>query len=90
MFYPVKSPMTIYPNEMVAARCTMYNNQTHVVRIGSTGKDEMCNFYIMYYVDRMDHNLERKICFTPGPPNFYWQNLFDVPKSINEQSSTFP
>ncbi|KPM11572.1 peptidylglycine alpha-hydroxylating monooxygenase Y71G12B.4-like protein [Sarcoptes scabiei] len=87
MFYPIDKPITIESGEMIVARCTMYNNQSHIVRIGSTGNDEMCNFYIMYYVERMDHNLKRKICFTVGPPTFYWDILLDVPKRINYESS---
>lgn len=31
----------------------------------------MCNFYLMYYVEK-DEPLEMKYCFSDGPPYFYW------------------
>ncbi|XP_067938308.1 peptidyl-glycine alpha-amidating monooxygenase B-like [Watersipora subatra] len=51
-FYPMKQEHTINPKDILAARC-VYNstNQDTVTRIGSTHKDEMCNFYMMYYVE---------------------------------------
>lgn len=61
MFYPVRRPLTIRQGDWVAARCTMYNFLDETVNIGSTGNDEMCNFYIMYYVNRMDRILDRKV-----------------------------
>lgn len=39
----------------------------------ATNADEMCNFYLMYYVDHGEP-LERKYCFTSGPPKYYWSN----------------
>lgn len=91
MFYPVPSPgATIAPGDLVAARCTMHNNLTHTVYIGSTGNDEMCNFYLMYYVDRMDRILERKVCVTPGPPTFYWNAAMEVPKRVDYEASQWP
>lgn len=33
----------------------------------------MCNFYLMYYVDNGDP-LDRKACYQPGPPQYYWKN----------------
>ncbi|KAH9424997.1 hypothetical protein DERP_009222 [Dermatophagoides pteronyssinus] len=90
MFYPIHEKISIRPGDMVVARCTMYNNQSHPVQIGSTGDDEMCNFYIMYYVERMDHNLKKKICFTVGPPNFYWETILQVPRQVTEETEKFP
>ncbi|XP_065177588.1 peptidyl-glycine alpha-amidating monooxygenase-like [Sycon ciliatum] len=51
-FYPVPDPsIVIRPDDIVTARCT-YNTtgQDHYIRAGSTREDEMCNFYMMYYV----------------------------------------
>lgn len=87
MFYPIKKSLTIRQGDWVAARCTMYNFQDKTVRIGSTGDDEMCNFYIMYYVNRMDRILDRKVCFTAGPPYYYWKFDINVPKQIDGQAS---
>ena len=51
MFYPVTNKLSIRKGDVVAARCTMKNFVDHDVSIGSTGEDEMCNFYMMYYVE---------------------------------------
>lgn len=87
MFYPVRRPLTIRQGDWVAARCTMYNFLDETVNIGSTGNDEMCNFYIMYYVNRMDRILDRKVCFTAGPPYYYWKFDINVPPQINKEAS---
>ena len=34
MFYPTEKDVTIKQGDYVAAVCTMYNTQTHIVRIG--------------------------------------------------------
>lgn len=79
MFYPAESKnMTIRKGDVMAARCTMNNYLTHAVRIGSTGDDEMCNFYMMYYVNG-DTILNQKYCFTSGPPFYYWANDRTIP-----------
>lgn len=38
----------------------------------ATNEDEMCNFYLMYYVEN-DEPLKRKYCFGSGPPKYYWR-----------------
>ncbi|KAF7389065.1 hypothetical protein HZH66_010202 [Vespula vulgaris] len=55
------------------ARCTMQNMRDTWTNIGPTNEDEMCNFYLMYYVEN-DEPLNMKYCFTPGPPVYYWEN----------------
>jgi peptidylglycine monooxygenase len=77
MFYPVEKDVTIQQGDYIAAVCTMYNSKSRVVRIGATKNDEMCNFYMMYWVDG-DQLLEDNVCASPGPPNYYFaqdQNL---------------
>ena len=93
MFYPVKdSNIVIRENDIMAARCTMDNFVNHIVRIGSTGNDEMCNFYMMYYVNG-DRILQKKYCFSPGPPYYYWTSdpLVSsegiVPKTVDIEAS---
>ncbi|XP_052793930.1 peptidyl-glycine alpha-amidating monooxygenase-like isoform X2 [Mya arenaria] len=51
-FYPVKGDIAINPGDILAARCT-YNStgRGRATYIGSTSEDEMCNFYIMYYMN---------------------------------------
>jgi peptidylglycine monooxygenase len=90
MFYPVEGKdMTISEGDVMAARCTMNNFQSHTVRIGSTGNDEMCNFYMMYYVDG-DRILNKKYCFTSGPPFYYWSTdslVGTVPEKVDIDAS---
>ncbi|XP_034949913.1 peptidylglycine alpha-hydroxylating monooxygenase [Chelonus insularis] len=86
MFYPVHNNVTITEGDTVAARCTMYSTRDTWTSIGPTNNDEMCNFYLMYYVEN-DEPLEMKYCFTRGPPNFYWHlsRLQNIP---NREAST--
>lgn len=73
MFYPVENTEPIKQGDRVAARCTMESNRQRITKIGATNEDEMCNFYLMYYVDN-DEPLDMKYCFTAGPPYYYWNN----------------
>lgn len=73
MFYPVNNNETIIRGDIIAARCTMKSNRKRITEIGATNNDEMCNFYLMYYVEN-DEPLEMKYCFTQGPPVYYWKN----------------
>ncbi|KAF2359153.1 Copper type II ascorbate-dependent monooxygenase C-terminal [Trinorchestia longiramus] len=79
MFYPIATNTTIRKGDRVAARCTMVSDRETVTRIGSTGKDEMCNFYMMYYTDV--EPLVQKLCFSLGPPFYSWSrnDLRNIP-----------
>lgn len=75
MFYNVTNPgMTVRNGDILAARCTMVNDEDRDIKIGATSKDEMCNFYIMYYVEG-DHELSQDYCFSAGPPSWYWTDF---------------
>ncbi|GFS07686.1 peptidyl-glycine alpha-amidating monooxygenase [Elysia marginata] len=51
-FYPVKEKIEIKKGDILAARCTYdSSSMSHTVKVGATGDDEMCNFYIMFYTD---------------------------------------
>lgn len=82
MFYPIesdpKNELTVAEGDIMAARCTMNNTRNHDVYIGSTGLDEMCNFYMMYYIHG-DRALQEKYCFTAGPPSYYWSKDPRIP-----------
>lgn len=69
MFFPVSNKVEINKGDVIVGRCTMKNFVDRTVHIGSTGDDEMCNFYIMYYV-KGDKILSNNNCFSYGPP--YW------------------
>nr|BAD98846.1 peptidylglycine a-hydroxylating monooxygenase [Dugesia japonica] len=84
MFYPVKGNVIIQPGDSLAARCVMENKGDKLVRIGSTRNDEMCNFYIYYWVNRADsaqiYDDKNQICFTQGWPDYKWDNFIDPSK----------
>lgn len=60
-FYPMDKTYDIKKGDILVARCT-YDSRGHnlhgVVHMGSSGHDEMCNFYIMYYsnADRLEYS----------------------------------
>ena len=80
MFYPVRNKVTAGQGDQIAARCTMQSTRDSWTYIGATKADEMCNFYLMYYVEN-DEPLAMKYCFTYGPPNYYWKDagLLNIP-----------
>jgi len=90
MFYPIEDKnIVVKENDIMAARCTMNNTLRHTVHVGSTGNDEMCNFYMMFYVDG-DRVLEKKYCFSAGPPMYRWKYdsmLGDVPEKVDYEAS---
>lgn len=51
-----------------------------------TNEHEMCNFYLMYYVDN-DEPLEMKYCFSDGPPFFYWNKVEELNNIPDEEAS---
>jgi len=85
MFNPISGNFTIRKGDTIASRCTIINDQDHRVYIGSTGNDEMCNFYIMYYTNE-GSLLENNICFKNGPPNWYFKDFQDSKKNKLQQS----
>lgn len=63
--------IVVSQGDILAARCDIKNTESRKLEIGPTGEDEMCNFYLMYWVDGEDV-LSNNICFSPGPPNYHW------------------
>ncbi|XP_076055951.1 peptidyl-glycine alpha-amidating monooxygenase B-like isoform X2 [Oratosquilla oratoria] len=52
-FYPMDKVHRVRPDQVLHARCTWdSSNRGRHTYIGSTGDDEMCNLYLMYYTDR--------------------------------------
>jgi len=79
MFYPVTHKVPITYGDTLAARCTMKSTRDRVTNIGQTNEDEMCNMYVMYYVEN-DTPLKQKYCFSEGPPLYEWrQYLTNIP-----------
>ncbi|GFO46325.1 peptidylglycine alpha-hydroxylating monooxygenase-like [Plakobranchus ocellatus] len=80
MFYNATNQgISVRRGDILAARCTMHDTTDHTVSIGATQKDEMCNFYIMYYVNKPP-TLQVDSCFSPGPPYWYWKDYPDQEK----------
>ncbi|XP_066567363.1 peptidyl-glycine alpha-amidating monooxygenase B isoform X5 [Amia ocellicauda] len=51
-FYPVNNPVDIRYGDKLAARCVFTGEgKSSTTYIGGNSDDEMCNFYIMYYMD---------------------------------------
>ncbi|KPU76111.1 uncharacterized protein Dana_GF12045, isoform B [Drosophila ananassae] len=73
MFYNVSSHEPIVAGDQIAVRCTMKSTRHRVTKVGPTNEDEMCNFYLMYYVDHGE-TLDMKFCFSQGAPYYYWAN----------------
>lgn len=72
MFYPVKEKdLVIRKGDTIYARCDFNNNKTHTVKIGNTGDDEMCNFYLMYWT-RSPKLLAQSSCLSFNRANFFW------------------
>ena len=63
------------------------NSHDHDVHIGTTGKDEMCNFYIMYWVKGKEP-LDQRVCFSPGPPFWSWKRSARLQNIPDEEAST--
>ncbi|CAI6373100.1 unnamed protein product [Macrosiphum euphorbiae] len=81
MFYPIENNITIESGDILAARCTMESRRNTYTRIGTTSDDEMCNFYMMYWVDGTEP-LQQHICVSEGSPHYYWYrdpNLINIP-----------
>ncbi|KAM6149028.1 peptidyl-glycine alpha-amidating monooxygenase isoform 7-T7 [Erethizon dorsatum] len=51
-FYPVEHPVEVSFGDILAARCVFTGEgRTEATHIGGTSSDEMCNLYIMYYME---------------------------------------
>ncbi|VDM40148.1 unnamed protein product [Toxocara canis] len=55
----------------VASRCVMVNKENKAFAMGNTGEDEMCNYYMMYWVYG-DKTLKDNTCYSPGAPEYHW------------------
>ncbi|GBM72337.1 Peptidylglycine alpha-hydroxylating monooxygenase [Araneus ventricosus] len=89
-FYPVKNTsLVINDGDIVASRCTMYNFRDRDTHIGPTDHDEMCMFYMMYYVDGDQPLDQTGGCSSSGPPTYYWSKdpKLSVPAYIDKEAS---
>uniref|UniRef100_A0A3Q4BBV5 Copper type II ascorbate-dependent monooxygenase C-terminal domain-containing protein n=1 Tax=Mola mola TaxID=94237 RepID=A0A3Q4BBV5_MOLML len=74
-FYPTNKDVNVKYGDTIAARC-MFTGEGRATKtyIGGTSDDEMCNFYIMYYMDNkhvipymncMETAKDPKLCLCP-------------------------
>ncbi|XP_023799170.1 peptidyl-glycine alpha-amidating monooxygenase isoform X9 [Cyanistes caeruleus] len=70
-FYPVKYPVDISYDDILAARCVFSGEgRTTETHIGGTANDEMCNFYIMYYMEAK-HAVSYMTCTQNANPDMF-------------------
>jgi len=61
-FYPVEKDVTIKSGDSLAVRCTYDSmKRERITYIGATMKDEMCNFYMMYWYDPREDELGKSV-----------------------------
>ena len=83
-----KNTMTLTRGDIIASRCTMFNNGETDVNVGPTRNDEMCNFYLMYWVEGNQIPSEM-YCFTPGPPLYSWAGSKGLKNIPDKEASSF-
>lgn len=77
LFEPIKNQtMIIQTGDVVAARCIIKNDEDRIIGMGPTGADEMCNFYLMYWVDGQN-TLSDNTCYSPGAPEYRWNQALN-------------
>ncbi|XP_041915809.1 peptidyl-glycine alpha-amidating monooxygenase B isoform X3 [Alosa sapidissima] len=70
-FYPVSNSITVEFGDTLAARCVFTGEgKTTKTRIGGTSEDEMCNFYIMYYMESK-YATPYMDCMNHGPSELF-------------------
>ncbi|XP_074546068.1 peptidyl-glycine alpha-amidating monooxygenase A isoform X2 [Halichoeres trimaculatus] len=78
-FYPVNRELSVKYGDTLAARCVFSGEgKTSNTYIGGTSDDEMCNFYIMYYMDS-EHAVPFMNCMEPGSAELFE----DIPAEAN-------
>lgn len=75
MFFPAAddslNSIEMDEGDWLATRCTIDNVKDHAVYMGTTRQDEMCNYYMMYWVEGADI-LPQSYCSSLGYPLYSW------------------
>ena len=50
---------------------SVFSYRDRITWVGATAEDEMCNFYMMYWVDGSE-KLTNERCQSVGPPVYAW------------------
>ncbi|KAK9533057.1 hypothetical protein VZT92_010410 [Zoarces viviparus] len=70
-FYPANEEVNVKYGDTIAARCVFTGEgRTFKTYIGGTSNDEMCNFYIMYYMDSK-HAIPYMNCMESGDKDLF-------------------
>ncbi|XP_010008578.1 PREDICTED: peptidyl-glycine alpha-amidating monooxygenase [Nestor notabilis] len=70
-FYPVERLVDVSYDDILAARCVFSGEgRTTETHIGGTANDEMCNFYIMYYMEAK-HAVSYMTCTQNANPEMF-------------------
>uniref|UniRef100_A0A8B9JX40 Peptidylglycine alpha-amidating monooxygenase n=1 Tax=Astyanax mexicanus TaxID=7994 RepID=A0A8B9JX40_ASTMX len=70
-FYPVSNDIEVKYGDTLAARCVFTGEgRSSKTRIGGTSNDEMCNFYMMYYMDNK-HSIPYMDCMDHGSSSLF-------------------
>uniref|UniRef100_A0A8C5PA26 Peptidylglycine alpha-amidating monooxygenase n=1 Tax=Leptobrachium leishanense TaxID=445787 RepID=A0A8C5PA26_9ANUR len=78
-FYPVENLLDVSLGDILATRCVFTGEgRTTETVIGGTSNDEMCNLYIMYYMDAA-HATSYMTCVQTGDPELFR----DIPEIAN-------
>ncbi|KAI0988975.1 hypothetical protein GJ496_011061 [Pomphorhynchus laevis] len=68
IFKQISTNLTILKDDYIAFVCTMNNFKDHNISVGHARKNEMCNFYLMYYLSQGHKGMNMKACGSSGPP----------------------
>ncbi|XP_068429470.1 peptidyl-glycine alpha-amidating monooxygenase B isoform X2 [Clinocottus analis] len=70
-FYPAHEELNVKYGDTIAARCVFTGEgRTSKTYVGGTSDDEMCNFYIMYYMDSK-HAVPYMSCMESGSRDLF-------------------
>ncbi|XP_030049284.1 peptidyl-glycine alpha-amidating monooxygenase isoform X2 [Microcaecilia unicolor] len=85
-FYPVEHPLDVVYGDTIAARCVFSGEgRSKNTYIGGTSNDEMCNLYIMYYMEAA-HAISFTNCVQDGRPELFR----NIPEEANIPISVKP
>ena len=75
-FYPVKgSGLSLEQGDWMAGRCRMVSNRDTVTMHGLASYEEMCNIYMVYWVEGNQTNLLQGNTYCISPHQVSWKTL---------------
>lgn len=80
-----KMRMIIKRGDYLAARCSYVNPTNETVMTGLLDTQEMCNFFLVYYVKRNMRTLDMEKC-SNFDVTYHWSDEFNVPESVKNET----